>query len=270
LALYETVAVFPCFTRVGDAVIWAVAPVQESWTLSEQDPPEPLQDSVYAPDVVTLLVPEVAPPVENPPPVQLVARVEDQVSVDGTVVAGLADRLQVGGGGGGGAATATAVHTPQLSPSSDSEMSPGSPEELLSAHARRYQVPADGKVYPKDAVPEEPEASAARRCVPMSVALAPPALVARWKRVVKPRPVLALPVLVTIALKTFESPAVAEVGDTAPAVRSGAGAAATAIAVHGPQLSFSSSSEMSPVSPAEVLSAQARTYQVPADGKVYT
>ena len=47
----------------------------------------------------------------------------------------------------------------------------------------------------------------------------------------------------------------------------GTPAAATVMAVQGPQLFPSFDSLMAPLSPAEALSAQARTYQVPADGK---
>ena len=50
------------------------------------------------------------------------------------------------GGGTGAAATVIADHGLQLFPSVDSVMVPVSPIELLSAHARTYQVPAEVKV----------------------------------------------------------------------------------------------------------------------------
>jgi hypothetical protein len=59
------------------------------------------------------LEPEVAPPVEKPPPVQLDAWEEDQESVDGTPVEGLAESEQVGGVP---ASTAMVAHGPQLLP----------------------------------------------------------------------------------------------------------------------------------------------------------
>jgi hypothetical protein len=142
-ASYETTDVFPACMRIGEALMFAVAPVQANVTLSLQVPHAPVQLRIYAPEVVTLLVPEVAPPVLKPVPVQLVAPEDDQVRVEGTVLAGFAERLQVGGGG---AATETAVQFPQLLPSSDSLMAPESPADDLSAQARTYQVAADGKV----------------------------------------------------------------------------------------------------------------------------
>jgi hypothetical protein len=61
----------------------------------------------------------------------------------------------------------------------------------------------------------------------MSVALAPPELVARWKSVVKPAGVFAVPVLETVAFSVTAVPAVADVGVMEPAVRSGMGAEPT-------------------------------------------
>jgi len=108
------------------------------------------------PAVLTALVPPVAFPVEKPPPVQEVAFVELHVSVDGTLSAGEAERVQVGGS----EVTATFDHAPQLLPSLLSAISPASPAEDLSAQARTYQVPAV-KVYDLLAVLEPPAASAA-------------------------------------------------------------------------------------------------------------
>jgi hypothetical protein len=94
--------------------MFAVAPVQDSATLSVQVPPDPEQDRRYEPEVLTLTDPEVAPPVLKPVPVQLVAPEDDQVRVEGTVLAGFAESEHVGGGGGGEGATVIAVYAPQL------------------------------------------------------------------------------------------------------------------------------------------------------------
>jgi hypothetical protein len=66
--------------------------------------------------VLTDAEPAVAFPVENPPPVQLVALVEDQLRVEGTPFVGLAEKLQVAAGGGI-AATVMLAQLPQLFPS---------------------------------------------------------------------------------------------------------------------------------------------------------
>ena len=54
-----------------------------------------------------------APPVENPPPVQLVAPDADQVSVEGTALVGFAENEQVGTGVDG-ALTVIEFQGPQL------------------------------------------------------------------------------------------------------------------------------------------------------------
>ena len=69
----------------------------------------------------------------KPPPVQLVALVELQVRVEGTVAVGFAVKVQVGAGVT--AVTVTAVHTPQLLVSLLSVMVPTN-EALLSVQAR--------------------------------------------------------------------------------------------------------------------------------------
>ena len=117
-AFHVMVEVCPARTRVGLAVMVGVAgPAQvpfDTETLAEQEPPAPVHVSVYAPAVETDAEPEGAPPVENPPPVQLVALVDDQFRVVGTVPPALVNEHV--GGGTYGAATATFVHGPQLFP----------------------------------------------------------------------------------------------------------------------------------------------------------
>ena len=71
--------------------------------------------------------------------------------------------------------------------------------------------------------------------VPISVAPVPLLSVALWKRFVKPAPVVALPTFEIVEERATAVPAVAEVGETAPAVRSGeVGAAITTDAEHWP------------------------------------
>lgn len=55
----------------------------------------------------------------------------------------------------------------------------------------------------------------------MSLAPVPSDAVARWKRFVKPVPVEPFPVFETVAENVAAVPAVAEVGETGPAVKSG-------------------------------------------------
>jgi len=171
------------------------------------------------PAVETFLVPLVAFPVENPPPVQVVALLLLHVSVEGTLFEGDAERVQVGIGLGA-AATVIFVQAPQLSFSLLSVIVPAFPAELLSAHARTYHVPAVENVYDLLAVLEPPAESAALEYVPMSVAPVPLESVARWKRSVNPEPVDAV-ALETVALRVTAESSVAEVGVMEPAVRFG-------------------------------------------------
>lgn len=137
VAEYVIVLESPDFTRVGFAVMVPVGAVHApppTEALAEQEPPEPVQESVYEPTVFTETLPFVAPPVENPPPVQEVAFVEDQESVEGTVL-GEAESEHVGTGCTA-AATVTGDHGPQLFPSFDSAMVPELPADDLSAQAR--------------------------------------------------------------------------------------------------------------------------------------
>ncbi len=76
--------------------------------------------------------------------------------------------------------------------------------------------------------------------------------------------VAPVPLLVAAAERVTADPATTDVGLTAPTVRFGAAAAETVTAVHAEQLLLSFDSAMAPV-----LSAQTRTYQVPAVGNVY-
>jgi hypothetical protein len=144
--------------------------------------------------------------------------VEDQVRVEGVLFTGLAERLQVGAR----AVTVIAVQLAlQLLPSFDSLMTPKLPAELLSAHARIYQVPPEGKEYEREAVLEPPAGSAALAYVPMSVALLPLLSVARWKRSVKPAPVADVGPLEITAESVIGTFTVADPPLTLPAVRSG-------------------------------------------------
>lgn len=137
VAEYVMVLELPDFTRVGFAVIVPVGAVHApppTLTLAEHEPPEPVHESVYAPTVFTETLPEVALPVENPPPVQLVAFVDDHVRVDGTVL-GEAENEQVGTGCTA-VATVTGDQGPQLLLSLDSAIVPALPADDLSAQAR--------------------------------------------------------------------------------------------------------------------------------------
>jgi hypothetical protein len=127
------------------------------------------------------------------------------------------------------------VQGPQLFVSLDSAMLPALPAELLSAQARMYQVPALEKVYEVEVVFEPPEASEPFVAVPMSVAFEPLESVARWNRFVKPAPVPPGPPFEILADNVTAASAVAEDGETEPAVRSG-WSELTVNVVHGPQL----------------------------------
>lgn len=84
--------------RLGEAVSVPVGLVQAAeptLTLLEQEPPAPVQERIYEPLLDAVAEPAVAPPVPNPPPVQLVASVLDHVSVEGAVF-GDAEMVQVG------------------------------------------------------------------------------------------------------------------------------------------------------------------------------
>ena len=77
-------------------------------------------------------------------------------------------------------------------------------------------------VYESGAAAVAPAASVADCTgLPMSAAPAPVASVARWKRLAKPAPVEPPPWLVIVEVKVAAVPAVAVVGETAPAIRSG-------------------------------------------------
>jgi len=225
VALYVMSTVLPFWMRVALAVMETSGTRHAPPALTEDEslPPGPVQVRVYGPAVEMDAVPLGLFPVEKPPPVMVVAFVLLQVRVAGTVSVGETERLQVGAGGG---ATVTFVHAPQLSPSLLSAMTPAFPAEDLSAQARTYQVPEDGKAYALLAVLEPPAESAAELYVPMSVALVPLESVARWKRSVKAAPVAAVAFEI-LALKVTETPWVAVVGVTAPAVRFGFAAAFT-------------------------------------------
>ncbi len=81
-------------------------------------------------------MPEVAPPVEKPPPVHEVASEEDQVRVEespGAMVVG--DAVRFAEGATAPAVTVMTVQGPQLSPSFDSATDPVQ-DVLLSAQRR--------------------------------------------------------------------------------------------------------------------------------------
>ena len=75
-------------------------------------------------------------------------------------------------------------------------------------------------MYESDAVLEPLTPSAVEVYVPMSVAPEPNALVALWKRLVKPAPVEADPLFEIVLERVTAVPTVAVVGDVGLAVRS--------------------------------------------------
>ena len=118
-------------------------------------------------------MPDKAPPVLKPVPVQLDALVEDHVSV--TEVPLVTDVALAESDAVGGFDAVTWVHgVVQLSPSLDSVIT-----EALSAHALTYQVAAEVKVYERVALVLPPEASAEALWVPMLVVFEPDESVAR-------------------------------------------------------------------------------------------
>jgi hypothetical protein len=132
-------------------------------------------------------------------------------------------------------------------------------EALLSAHARTYQVATEGNVYESVAALLVPAVRIGLAKVPIEMAPVPDASVARWKLLVNPAPVASAPLLVMVELSVTAVPTVAAVGVMAPAMRFGPGAGETVTTVHAEQLLPSFDSAI-----ALVLSAQARTYHVPA------
>ena len=124
-------------------------------------------------------------------------------------------------------------------------------------------------VYESVDGPEAPAVFPTFISVPIDVVPVPDASFAIWKRSVKVDCVEAVPLLVIVELRVTAVPNVATVGVTAPAVRLGAVGPVAVTAVHAEQLSASLVSVIVPVPAAEFLSAQARTYQVAADGNVY-
>ena len=123
------------------------APVQEppppppetvTVALSVSEPPGPVHWSVYV-DVEpgeTDTLPEVAPPVEKPPPVHEVASEEDQVRVEESPEAMVVgDAVRLAEGAEAPAVMVTVVQGPQLSPSFDSLIEPDQ-DVLLSAQRR--------------------------------------------------------------------------------------------------------------------------------------
>lgn len=100
VAVHEMVEVWPTRTRPGAAAMVMVGvPVQTPPEISAEvlhEPPEPVQLSVYVPGVPAVTEPPVAFPAENPPPVHVVALVDDQVSVEGTEFEGVAVSEHVG------------------------------------------------------------------------------------------------------------------------------------------------------------------------------
>ena len=129
----------------------------------------------------------------------------------------------------GVALTTTSTHAPQLSPSLDSVMTPAEAELVLSAQALIEYVPTDGKVIEGEvavAVPETPSAPIALEV--WSVTVPPPlAAVAVWKKLLKPAPVVAEPVLEIVEVYVRATPAVAVAGVGAAAVKFGCAAALT-------------------------------------------
>ena len=119
-------------------------------------------------------------------------------------------------------ATATSVQAPQLLPSFVSVIVP-TKRASLSAQVRTEYVPDEGKVYEEEVT--GPDAPAARRALELTerVLTVPPpeAAVATWKRLLKDTPVEADPIFEMVVVKVRPVPAVAEVGEGAPAVRSG-------------------------------------------------
>lgn len=83
-------------------------------------------------------------------------------------------------------------------------------------------MPVAGKVYGSETCAVPPAEIADATEVPISIAPAPEASVAFWKRLVNPAPVGAFPMFETVAEYVVETPTAEEVGETEPAVRSGA------------------------------------------------
>ena len=163
-------------------------------------------------------------------PVQLVALVDDHVSVDDWPDDTDVGEAAIVAVGAAAAETVTAVHAPQLSDSFDSVITPVFAEELLSAQTRTYHVAAEGKVCESETPTLPPAATEDAANVPMSVDPAPAALVARWKRLVKPAPVDP-PTFVTVPERVTAAPTVADVGVTEPEVRLGCAAATVTTAL---------------------------------------
>ncbi len=152
---------------------------------------------------MTLVVPLAAPPVEKPVPVQEIVggvggvSVQLHVSVADSPTPMVVDVPNVHDGGFGVADTVTRVHAPQLSTSLDSVMRPVSPLDALSAHARRYHVPAANVAF-IDAMAVPPGVRLPTVTAPRSVAFEPDASVARWNSAGNDPPVAAGPLLVTV------------------------------------------------------------------------
>ena len=107
--------------------------------------------------------------------------------------------------------TVTAVQGPQLSISLDSVMRPASLLDALSAHVRRYQVPAESVAF-KDAGTVPPGVNVPSDTVPRSTAFEPAASVARWKSAEKDPPVAAGPLFAIVLVNARATPGVAVVG----------------------------------------------------------
>ncbi len=116
--------------------------------------------------------------------------------------------------------TEIAVHAPELLLSLDSLMAPESAVPLLSAQTRKYQIPPEGNAYESPATSVPFADTLGEPSVPISVVFAPPADVARWNKLVKAPFVPDCPMLVIVAENICATPATAEVGDTAPVMRS--------------------------------------------------
>ena len=171
------------------------------------------------------------------------------------------------GGATGTGSTVTGLHAEQLLPSLLSTIVP-TIEALLSAHTRTYMVPAVAKVCGIVIGSEVPAESTGLVNTPITVAPAPPALVAAWNTPVNVVTVEAFPLFVTTEESPTSAPAVTFGLVTLAAVRSGIGGLVTVTAVHAEQLSDSLLSTMVPTIEV-LLSAQARTNFVPPEVNVY-
>ena len=131
------------------------------------------------------------------------------------MVSGFAEKVPASRGN----VTVTSVHSPQLLLSFDSAIVP-TKEALLSEHARTYHVPEVANVYETCDTSVPPAATAGEVSVIVPVTAAWSALLSNWKRFVKPAPVVPMPMFEIVEENIVGVFAVAEVGETFPAVRS--------------------------------------------------